>query len=592
MRTALTLLSLLLLLFATPAQAQKAVQKVAIVVGANKAPAGRNALRYAHADAKALAQVLRGVGEFPAASVHTLLEPEPAAVLALLDAQIAQLGRAPESMILFYYSGHADTEALYPSGQALLLSELRKRLDNPAVTVRLGVIDSCRGGGWTGTKGLNEVETFDLNGAMTLNNAGSVLIASSSGLEDAHESEQLGGSFFTHHFNAALRGAADKNRDSKVSVTEAFEYAKALTIRDTARASVSPQHPSFRMNLSGRQDLPLASLERGDSWMALKQDMGPLEVVHLQSGLVLLELHPGQRELRVAVPPGRYLVRRREGNKMFAKEYTVIAQGTTQVNEAQLELLGNPALSVKGADGNEPLQNDYYLIAGAGAYQSLSFAYSESALGRIAPAEHALGHLNFGFKNSLGAEFAVPGRLAWRFGDTVEWIPWLGLPYYWARSPTGDTIFALGVGIGLDTWWNVTPHDRLGLNLGMMDMVDENRLGLPADQLHSWATIGYRRELNSRLRLNFGVGYSQQLADDFSSVPSPNREATGANIGIGSVATDGAFPTPLLQLDVSESVTLGVDAKAYVPLTGGPVGFESSLNTTWRFGQLKTVFVD
>lgn len=203
---------------------------------------------------------------------------------------------------------------MYPGGHPLPLRELRERLDDPRVTVRLGVIDSCRGGGWTGAKGLTETAIFDVSAASALRNVGSVLIASSSGLEDAHESEELRGSFFTHHFNAGLRGAADKNSDSTVSVVEAFEYAKALTIRDTALIGSAPQHPSFNMNLQGRQDLPLSNLERGESWMSLSQDAGPLEVVHLQSGLVIIELESGERAVRVAVPPGRYLVRRRVGS--------------------------------------------------------------------------------------------------------------------------------------------------------------------------------------------------------------------------------------------------------------------------------------
>src|SRR6188768_1236417 len=96
-----------------------AVERVAIVVGSNQAPEGRVELRYAHADARAVADVLTQVGEFAARDVETLLEPTPEQVLAAIDAQITRLGAGTESMVLFYYSGHSDSEALYPNGERL-----------------------------------------------------------------------------------------------------------------------------------------------------------------------------------------------------------------------------------------------------------------------------------------------------------------------------------------------------------------------------------------------------------------------------------------------------------------------------------------
>ena len=81
---------------------------------------------------------------------------------------------------------------------------------------------------------------------------GSILLGSSSGLESAHESEALSGSFFTHHLVAGLRGAADRNGDGEVTLGEVFAYAKELTVRDSVLQSEAPQHPSFLVNLSGR----------------------------------------------------------------------------------------------------------------------------------------------------------------------------------------------------------------------------------------------------------------------------------------------------------------------------------------------------
>ncbi len=565
------------------------VARMAIIVGANKAPPGRVDLRYAHDDARAVAQVLTLVGEFAAQDVETLIEPTPERVLSAIDAKVARLGGASESLVFFYYSGHSDSDALYPNGQPLLLSALQQRLDDPRVTVRLGLIDSCRGGAWTGAKGLQETALFDVSPASALRNVGSVLIASSSGLEDAHESEALGGSFFTHHFNAALRGAADENEDAQVSLVEAFEYAKALTIRDTALVASAPQHPSFRMNLQGRQDLPLSNLQRGESWMALAQNEGPLQVVHLQSGLVLIELQPGARDVRVAVPPGRYLVRRRDGGQTYAKEYDVKAGLLVSVGEADLELSGNAGLSIKGLDEREWKVN-YHLFGGAGVNQGQNFAFAEAQHGRVSLNDTALtGLWGFAITNAgLGTEVSMPGRLGWRLGGGggVEWVPWVGFPYYFVPNEEGTLRFHFGVGLGLDVWAPLDEKSKLGLNLGTSAFGDEDDSN--AEVIRAWGSLGYARQLSDRWSITAGVGYARNLLrNDEDGADGLTAEQVNDQVSLGSIMTDGVLPKPLLSYRALDSLSLGLSARVDYRLPDASLGYEVTFGWTWRFGQLQ-----
>ncbi len=224
-------------------------RKFAVIVGANAAVPGRQPLRYAHSDADNVADVLLLSG-VPQKNIHVLKDPEPNGVLNTIDLVLAALaGSKDPSILFFYYSGHADEKALFPRGKQLRLDALRSRLDSTDASIRIGVVDACRGGGWTGTKGLTETDVFEVTLPFDLSNEGSVLIASSSGLEDAHESEILQGSFFTHHWIGGLRGAGDRNQDQVVTLTEAFDYARFRTIRDTAIHTSVAQNPSFRMNL-------------------------------------------------------------------------------------------------------------------------------------------------------------------------------------------------------------------------------------------------------------------------------------------------------------------------------------------------------
>jgi Caspase domain len=327
-------------------------RRVAILVGATQAPPGQVPLRYSYRDVGEMAAVLEAAGEFSPKDVHQLLDPDPASVLRALDEALASLNRSPgETLLLFYYSGHADDQALYPAGEALPMSSLKARLESGNATVRLGILDSCRGGAWTQAKGLQPGAPFPVSIPMTLTSEGSALIASSSGLESAHESEALQGSFFTHHFVAGLRGAADRTGNGEITLGEAFAYAQERTIRDSAEQTGIPQHPSFDIHLHGRQDLALTRIDGSSSMVGLTEVAGPLQIIQLQTGLVILEIPEGNGLLKLALPPGRYLVQRRDGTSTYAREISVAAGATSEVSEGSLMLVGKPELAAKGPEG-------------------------------------------------------------------------------------------------------------------------------------------------------------------------------------------------------------------------------------------------
>jgi hypothetical protein len=341
------LLSLAATLPALTAHAAERPPRVAVVVGANQAAPGRKALLYGHRDAEKMIDVLLSVGGFRPDEVYLLKDSTPATVLKYVEQAVARLAGKPHALLYFYYSGHADEDALYPGGQPLPLAALRARIDDAQVSVKIGVVDACRGGGWTRAKGLSPAEPFEVNWPVNLDSEGSVLIASSSGRESAHESDELQGSFFTFHFAAGLRGAADANGNNEITLTEAFEYARQHTIRDTVRLTSETQHPSYAVNLRGRSDLVLANIDASPSIVEIRERAGPLQLIHVESGIKLLELEPGARNIRIAVPPGRYLVRKPAPGGNLVREISVFAGTKNAIDEAQLTLVGTSRLAVK-----------------------------------------------------------------------------------------------------------------------------------------------------------------------------------------------------------------------------------------------------
>lgn len=560
---AMTLLVLSLPSKPVLAQEASALQRRAVVVGANAAAPGRRALRYAHNDARNVARALQQVAGFASDEVELLLDPDPAQVLRVLDRELAVLAEAPtESLLLFYYSGHADERALYPHGRALSFADLRRRLDDLSVSVRVGIIDTCRGGGWTGARGLTETEAFEVNLPINLSSEGSVLIASSSGLEDAHESEELRGGFFTHHWNAALRGAGDRDGDRTVTLTEAFDYAKRLTIRDTALRSDHPQHPSYRMNLRGRRDLPLARLHTTATVLDVEQERGPLQLVHLDTGVVVLEVPAGQRNVRLSLQPGRYLVRSGSGSTMRAREIAIHPRRPMTLSESELAPVGDGELRPRD---RAPRPVTYSTLP-AGMTE-IRFALGVHH-GGLLPGGGISG-ASGGFRAQLEASHGLSDRWQWliptlafayRGGERggLEWIPWGGLTRWGLgfSAEGGRLVGTLGAGFDL-RWW-LSPSISLHAGISVDSIFNWTfDPAIPSSWPKSWdgrATLAYSQTIADAVTLSLGVGYAQYLLYD-GGWPVGRLERAPRFL-VGAIHSTAFRPHPLIQVHVNDVISI------------------------------------
>ena len=102
------------------------------------------------------------------------------------------------------------------------------------------------------------------------------------------------------------------------------------------------------MNLRGRSDLPLARVATSTTLVELRESEGPLQLIHLGTGLVVLEVPAGRRALKLSVPPGRYLLLRRGPSGSYSHEISVEAGRSVAVSEEELQLSGFPAPAAKG----------------------------------------------------------------------------------------------------------------------------------------------------------------------------------------------------------------------------------------------------
>src|SRR5262249_46033755 len=142
-------------------------------------------------------------------------------------------------------------------GDELPLTTLRERLTALPSALTIVVLDACQSGAFARVKGAEAAADFTYNSVSRLQQKGLAIMASSSAQELSQESDELRGSYFTHHLVTALRGAGDSDGDGRVSLDEAYRYAYRRTLASTARTQVGQQHVMLETDLAGQGDLPV-----------------------------------------------------------------------------------------------------------------------------------------------------------------------------------------------------------------------------------------------------------------------------------------------------------------------------------------------
>ncbi len=378
-----------LLLVLTPLSA-RAERRFALVIGANQGKHSQPTLHFAEQDARRISSILASIGRFHPADVRVLTDSNADAVREAFDDLEQRMSRQ-ESLLFVFYSGHADGASLNLGSSNFPLDELKDRVVRSSAAARVLVIDACRSGVLTRVKGGWPGPAFEVPDAEHPAQ-GLAILASSAAGEEAQESEQLGASFFTHFFASGLLGAADRNGDLAVTLGETFEYAAERTVAATNETAVGPQHPTYRVELRGRDDLVLTNLtdSRRDVGMLEFSEAGGYLIAKSDLDTTVAEVTLAEGEVRrVAVGAGRYRVTRRASDHLLVGEFDVQPDARTGVREDQMTRLAYARMVRKGS--------------------SISTAFSAIALG--------------GVRTSM-----LDSGVAWQIGAGARWdLEWLAL---------------------------------------------------------------------------------------------------------------------------------------------------------------------
>lgn len=289
-----------------------ALRRYALIIGSNTGGGqGRDKLRYAGHDAERVADVLKQIGGVTQPDLAMLSEPD----LGGLDAAFDALSRRVQTErqkgqrveLVVYYSGHADETGILIGGGRYDYGRLRQRIRAVPADVHIAIVDSCASGSFTRIKGGKKLPPFLRDTSNQV--AGFAFLSSSSENEDAQESDRIGASFFTYFFVAALRGAADRNRDGKITLTEAYQFSYEHTLGRTQNTAHGPQHPAYDMHLSGTGDVVITDLRSTESTLVLPPALKGRVTIVDKSGRVAVELTKEAGEpLSLALPNETYTI--------------------------------------------------------------------------------------------------------------------------------------------------------------------------------------------------------------------------------------------------------------------------------------------
>lgn len=325
------------------------VQRYAVVVGANEGIPGDEPLLFATSDATRVADVLEDLGDIPSENIVRLRNvdgPRLQQALEDLAQRVERRKGDSETLLFFYYSGHGDSDGLHLAGSQLPFRDLLDDLGDVPVDVRVLVVDACQSGELTRLKGAAPAEPFEIHADDRLDTEGMAIITSSSIGEDAQESDRLQGGVFTHHFLAGLKGAADASGDQRITLTEAYHYGYAETVKSTSRARFV-QRPGFGFSLSGRSDLVLTRVtDPGRNAMLSLQGTGQWLVMEGDGGGALVSEVFVEDEAMLAIHPGPYLVRYR--NERGIREETIdLPRGQTHPLAARQMATVSPGKTIR-----------------------------------------------------------------------------------------------------------------------------------------------------------------------------------------------------------------------------------------------------
>ena len=368
-----------------------------LFVGNNEGMAEEAPLLFAERDAEKMRDLFVKYGGMEQRNSALLLGSSGRVLYNEFDRLAAKIGPlvrdGHEVVFVFFYSGHGDDEAMHLGPSRFDYNALRVRLEKTGAQVRVAMVDACQSGGLVRRKGGQRGPAMDLAAPVVESMRGTAIITSSAVSELSQESTEIGGGFFTHYLHSALLGAADRNRDGEVNLSEAYDYVHVETTFST-REAPEAQTPHGDFDLSGAGSVRLTRFVNANARIAFLGDLDGEYSVWDQSNKRYVAQVSGSQPLALAVQPGTYYVHRRmpgwveeatvevrrgETRSVLKEDFTSVSYASTasrgelrrQVRRAQQpDLSLRFVMGVRGTLAADSLASRYIGSVAIGGFQA------------------------------------------------------------------------------------------------------------------------------------------------------------------------------------------------------------------------------
>ncbi|MBI4976816.1 MAG: caspase family protein [Spirochaetes bacterium] len=326
-------------------------RRFGVFAGATNGGANREMLRYAASDAQSLAKVFSAMGGMASDDRVLIIEPDTLTISNAFAEMSRAVGavksRVQRTEFVFYYSGHSDSEGLILGREKYAYRDLKRAVSSIGADIRIVILDSCESGAFTRYKGGMKQQPLIIE--KTPGITGYAVLTSSSADEVSQESDIIGGSYFTHHLIAALRGAADINGDRSVSLNEAYQYTFRETLAKTSRTEAGPQHPFYDIQLTGSGEVALTELARTDGTLIIAGDISGRVAVQGADGAVIAEtVKSTGKPLEMGLERGSYTIRVRNGRTAAESSFIIAKADRRTVTMSDLKPVVLEETAVRG----------------------------------------------------------------------------------------------------------------------------------------------------------------------------------------------------------------------------------------------------
>jgi uncharacterized caspase-like protein len=515
------------------------VRRFALVVGANDGGQYRVRLRYAHADARAVAGVLTDLGGVEPKDRIALYDPDVRQLSEALDDLATRLGEAAVARkeVLFYYSGHSDETSLLLGEERYDYDDLRASVGDLPADVRIAILDSCASGALVRGKGGRKVAPFLVDESRAVE--GHAFITSSSADESAQEADRLSGSYFTHYLVTGLRGAADVSRDDRVTLHEAYQYAFDETLAQTSETMHGAQHANYDFQLVGTGDLVLTDLTRTSASLGFSEELEGRAYVRDEGGHLVAELFkPAGRPIVLGLAPGRYVVTLTRDGEFGRVGVELEEDGEVLITPAQVVWnLGEVAVA-RGGDQevhwrHAPVRFQLIPVGGREVVDHFTINFLSGRSGRLQGAAVGLG-ANFVDRDAKGAMLTIGGNFTG--GDMAGLQGSVGY-----NHAGGDAGLQLTVGANVAEGRVRVGQASVGFNIaggdvsGFQTAVGFNAVDEPVRGLQAAVGANIAPRSMYGVQLSSGVNYAGGLRGTQIGIVNVGGDVHGAQIGIVNV---------------------------------------------------------